>query len=445
MTNSAQTSGETWSTRIYQHLAEDEDARVCQDIPEAACDEQPKSFLLHLWSLTLTKLGDSLVSARLVLPWLLATVGAPAFFISMLVPLRESLALLPQLIVAQNMRQHPIRKWFWVWGSVGQGLALVAMAVGLGFWSGQTYGWWLIGWLVVFSLSRGICSVASKDVLGKTISKSRRGRLTGLAATTAGVMTLGTAIVIIASPQVEGTTGLFVALFSAAALLWLAAAWSYALLPETPGATSGGGNAMTAALKSLSLLWRDRQFGQFVLTRALLISSAFAIPYMVVLIQARSDSALTGLGGLLLASGAAGMLAGRFWGRWSDRASHQVMGTAALLAGLVMLLTLLVDAWQPDLLGHLLVGGGLIFLAAVAHHGARVGRKTYLVDMATQENRAQYTAVSNTVIGVILLGGMLLGVLDQFAGTRMVLWLLVGLAVVAAWRSLTLPNVAAAD
>ena len=117
--------------RVYGYLAEDEDARVCKDIPDEACSEQPTAFILHLWSLTLTKLGDSLVSARLVLPWMLSVAGAPAFFISLLVPLRESLSLLPQLFVAQRMREKPVRKWFWVVGSLGQAAALLLIVFGL--------------------------------------------------------------------------------------------------------------------------------------------------------------------------------------------------------------------------------------------------------------------------------------------------------------------------
>ncbi|MCH8500895.1 MAG: MFS transporter permease [Aliidiomarina sp.] len=434
--------------RVYGYLAEDEDARVCKDIPAEACSEQPTAFMLHLWSLTLTKLGDSLVSARLVLPWMLSVAGAPAFFISMLVPLRESLSLLPQLFVAQRMRERPVRKWFWVVGSVGQALALLLIVAGLVLLSRETlsplaFGWWTIAWLVVFSISRGICSVASKDVLGKTISKTRRGRLTGLAATTAGFMTLATAALIMFAPEVDGSLNLFIALFTGAAFLWLFAAVSYARIPETPGATSGGGNAITEAIKSLRLLWQDKNFGQFVLTRALLVSSAFSIPYIVVLIQRQTDGALTGLGGLLLASGLAGMLAGRFWGKWSDSASHHVMAAAAFMASVVMALTLVVNWTNAEWLGLSVVGGGLIFLAAVAHHGARVGRKTYLVDMATQENRAQYTAVSNTVIGALLLLGMLLGILDELFGTAMVLVLLIAVGIIAGVRALTLPNVTA--
>lgn len=431
------------TARLYGYLAEDEDARVCKDIPEEACSNQPQSFIFHLWALTLTKLGDSLVSARLVLPWMLTAAGAPAFFISMLVPLRESLSLLPQLFVAQRMREKPIRKWFWVAGSVGQAAALMMMLTGLFAFEGAAFGWWVVAWLIVFSLSRGICSVALKDVQGKTVSKTRRGRLTGIAASIAGLMTLLTALLVMLSPDVEGSNLLFIALLGGAAVLWLLAAIVYAFVPETPGQTSGGGNAFTEAVKSLSLVWENKQFGHFVATRALLVSSAFSIPYIVVLIQSQAgeNGNITGLGGLLFANGLAGLLAGRFWGKWSDKASNHVMAAAAFLSTAVMALAVIVDTMWNGAIALLPVGGGLIFLAAVAHHGARVGRKTYLVDMADQSNRAQFTAVSNTVIGVLLLLGILLGVLDTYLGTHAVLILLIITGLIAGWRAMSLPNV----
>ncbi|PWW14124.1 MULTISPECIES: MFS transporter [Pseudidiomarina] len=445
------TEQQSLTNKLYGYLAEDEDARVCKDIPDAACNDQPQAFLAHLWALTLTKLGDSLVSARLVLPWMLTALGAPSFFISALVPLRESLALLPQLIIAQQLRQTPVRKWFWVAGSLGQAAALVGMLVAVLTTRGELLGWIIIMLLTLFSIARGVCSVAIKDVQGKTISKTKRGRLTGLAASIAGLLSLLTALVIIWVPQVgsdnQASEWLFAALLGAAALLWLCAALIYAVVPEVPGATEGGGNALVEALKSLRLLWQDRQFGQFVITRALLVASAFAIPYLVVMIQVAGadqtgdDLQLTSLGGLMLASGLAGLLAGRFWGRWSDRASHQVMAVAALLATAMMAIAVAVMALAPAWLAQPWVGGGLIFAAAVAHHGARVGRKTYLVDMATQDNRAQFTAVSNTVIGVVLLLGMLLGVVDSLLGIEAVMLTLIGLGLLAAVRAWRLPNV----
>ncbi|MDN7126040.1 MFS transporter permease [Pseudidiomarina sp. 1APR75-33.1] len=433
--------------RVYGYLAEDEDARVCKDIPEAACNDQPKAFVAHLIALSMTKLGDSLVSARLVLPWILASLGTSSVFISALVPLRESLALLPQLIIAQQLRETPVRKWFWVFGSVGQALSLVGMLLSVIMLRGSALGWAIVILLTIFSISRGVCSVSIKDVQGKTISKTRRGRLSGIAASVAGLLSVLTALVVLMAPTLlggtleQGNVLIFSGLLGTAAVLWLAAAATYAQVPEVPGATEGGGNAMIEALKSMRLLWQNKQFGSFVLTRALLVSSAFAIPFIVVMIQRSGEGSLTSLGGLMLANGIAGMMAGRFWGKWSDSASHYVMAAAAFLAVLIMASALALYSFAEAWLAQQWLAGLLIFAAAVAHHGARVGRKTYLVDMATADNRAQLTAVSNTVIGGVLLLGILLGALDSYAGVEAVMVTLILLGSIAGVRALTLPNV----
>lgn len=430
---------------IYSLLVEDEDARVCRDIPDDACDEQPQAFLRQLLAQTFTKIGDALTSSRLVLAWMLASIGSPAILISLLVPLRESLSLLPQLFIAQWIREHALRKWFWVAGSLAQAMALLAMIPALVWLPGETASLLIVILLALFSLARGVCSVAAKDVLGKTISKSRRGRLTGLAASIAGFVTLGVAALLWFAPERAGDAGpdiaLFALLLAGAAGLWLAAAAVYAGIPEVPGATEGGGNAIVDALKSLTLLFRDQEFLRFVLARMLLVATAFAIPYLVVLIQRTGEGDIGGLAGLLLAEGAAGLLSGAFWGRWSDRASHHVMAAAAALSAAVMAAALASYFLAPQLLSQLLVPGLLVFAAAVAHQGARVGRKTYLVDLATADTRSSYTAVSNTVLGIFLLSGSGLGVVDAMYGTQTVLILLLAVSLLASVFCLTLKRV----
>ena len=435
------------SDKIYTLLVEDEDARVCRDIPEEACAEQPEAFTRQLLAQTLTKIGDSLTSSRLVLAWMLSSIGSPAIFISLLVPLRESLSLLPQLFIAQWIREHAVRKWFWVWGGILQALALVAMIPALLLLPGPTAAFVIVLLLALFSLARGVCSVAAKDVLGKTISKSRRGRLTGSAASAAGLVTLLVASILWLLPATglsvggEADTTLFALLLGSAALLWLVAAVVYAGIPEVPGATEGGGNAITEAFRSLGLLVTDRDLLRFVLARMLLVATAFAIPYIVVVIQQAGDGGIGGLAALLFAEGAAGLLSGFFWGRWSDSSSHHVMAAAAGLSALVIAATLGCLFLVPASLSGLAVGAILIFVAAVAHQGARVGRKTYLVDLATAETRSSYTAVSNTVLGLFLLGGGLLGVVDALYGGAAVLLLLLATCLFAILFCLSLKPV----
>ena len=59
-----------------------------------------------------------------------------------------------------------------------------------------------------------------------------------------------------------------------------------------------------------------------------------------------------------------------------------------------------------------------LFGVMIAHQGVRLGRSTYLVDMVGQDRRAIYTAIANTVIGVILLASGVFGALAAFAGAE---------------------------
>lgn len=140
----------------------------------------------------LTKLGDLLISPKTVLAWLMSAVGAPAL-VAWLVPIRESGSMVPQMVIAAWVRRKPVRKWFWTLGSLGslgQSISVAAMAASVWFLEGYSAGYGLIAALILFSLSRGFCSVSMKDVQGKCIPKTRRGRLSGLASTIGGTATV---------------------------------------------------------------------------------------------------------------------------------------------------------------------------------------------------------------------------------------------------------------
>jgi hypothetical protein len=409
---------------LYDLVTGDEDARVCKDIPEAACNDQPVNFFLQLGANVCTKIGDELASAKLVLPWLLVAAGAPAFFIGLLVPVRESLSLLPQLFVAAAIRSRPVRKWLWVGGSIVEGLCVMAMAAAALTLQGAAAGWTVLGLLVVFSLARGVSSVAAKDVMGKTVSKTRRGTLTGYATAAAGLVTVLAGASLQMGGGEPGEAGGVVGLLLIAGGLWLLGAALFAGLREQPGATEGGGNAGREALASLSVLVTDRPFRRFVITRALLVATALLVPFYAALAREEMGGGAGGLGALLVAAGIASTVSSGFWGRMADRSSRNVLRLAATVAGV---LSLLVAAWtlagSPGLPPGMVIVGAF-FVIGIAHAGIRIGRKTYLVDMGTAQTRATYVAVSNTAIGVVLLIGGVFGVIAEQAGVAMTIGLL---------------------
>lgn len=162
--------------KIYNYIFEDEDARVCKDIPDEACTNVPSNFFIISGAQILTKLADELSNIKTVIPWLLASLGTPAFWIGLLVPIKESGSMLPQLFFADIIRRKSLRKPVWIFGALIQSLSLLGIGLTAIWLEGEITGVIIIGLLVLFSLARGLVSVSAKDIVGKTIPKTRRGR-----------------------------------------------------------------------------------------------------------------------------------------------------------------------------------------------------------------------------------------------------------------------------
>lgn len=429
------------SANIYNKLVNEEDARVCSEIDEQACRVVPGNFLLMILSHFFSKLGDALANPKVVLPWVMEALQAPLYLIGFLVPIRESGSLIPQLFIASYIRAVAVRKWVWVLGSLVQAAAIGA--IGLVAWTldGVVAGWAIIGLLVLFSLARGLSSVASKDVLGKTIPKTRRGQVNGWSASAAGLVTVALALLLLFSSTPQLPPQAYGLLLAGAGLLWLIAAAIYARISEQPGAVEGGGNAVVEALKRLAILRSDRPFRRFVITRALMLCSALSAPYYVVLAQQKLGSAASTLGLFMLASGAASLMSAPLWGRFADVSSRRVMILAAGLSAGIGLLVYLLDSLQPAWLAIGWMLPALYFGLSIAHQGVRIGRKTYLVDLAQGNRRTDYVAVSNTLIGLILLLLGFAGALGTVMTISQIILLLSALGALGAVMANVLPEV----
>jgi len=423
---------------VYQSLTSEDDGRVCKDIPDSACRHQPKNVVTHVISLTSTKIADGLIDPKLILSWLLSVLGASSFMIGLLVPIREAGALLPQLFTAGALRRMPQRKWAWAVGSFVQGACAVGMALSAIFLAPEMAGWVILGLLAILAVARSVCSVSYKDVLGKTVSKSMRGRTTGMAASIAAGAVIAYAL-LLSSGWLERQSLVLGGLLVAGAL-WIFASVIFTSLAEEKGATKGGGNPLTVARENLSLLVKDKQLVRFIVVRGLLIATALAPPFMVTLGgESGIANGLSGLGSLVLASALASLLSSYVWGHLSDQSSRRVLIYSGLFAALALAMTAMLD-WQ-NLLQEFIVLPALLFILMIAYHGVRLGRSTHLVDMADADNRAAYTALSNTIIGILLLAGAVFSVIAEYFGLRAVMIVMTVMCLLSSWIAMGLNEV----
>ena len=369
-------------------------------------------------ALSLSKLSDGLIDPKLVLSWLLTTLGVPAALIGMLVPIREAGALLPQVAMAGRLQRMRQRRWVWVLGSAGQGVAALLIAVAATLLTGWWAGAVVCGLLAGLAVSRAACSVSYKDILGKTVGQSRLGTVTGTAGSVSAALVLVFALLL-----VTGVLRSQAAVSAAIALaggLWLAAAVVLSRLSEDDSAP----DAPDGARDYWNILREDANLRRFIVVRGLLVSTALAPPYLVVL-GSQAGAAATGtLGALVLASSAAGMLSSYVWGWLADRSARVMLLAAGTLGALSM--GAAIAAQRAGLAGTIWAIPLILFVLMVAYHGVRQARSTYLVDISPEERRSVNAAVANTAIGVILLaagafGGALtwigpLAALTGFAG-----------------------------
>jgi hypothetical protein len=395
----ADNASQTPVQRAYDALMDD-DAHGYGDLPDEVADAVPGNAAKQIVALTLQKAGDLVVDAKTVLAWLLVAVGAPAAFTGLLVPIRESGSMLPQVLLVPLVRRLAVRKWVWVVGGGLQAVAVLAMAAVAATLEGTVAGVGILLALSAFAFARSLSSIAAKDVLGRTVPKGARGQINGYATVGAGIAAITVGLGMRALGGEDTPPETFAWLLVGASVAWVLAVLAYATVTEAPGERDRGDGAPIGG--AVRLLRDDAPFRRFVVARTLLLVSALTPPFIVTLASEQGGAGLAGLGSFVISSGVASLVGGRFWGRFADRSSRRTMMVASGAASTIVVVFLGLLLFE-DLRALPALYPATYLLIALAHTGARLGRKTYVVDLAEGNKRTDYVAVSNTAMGLLLL------------------------------------------
>lgn len=345
-----------------------------------------------------TGLADLLVSAKTTLTWLLLSIGAPPLMVGLLVPIRESGSMLPQVLLAPWIKRIEPRKRAGVAGALGQALACMGMALAALWLPTTAAGVAILVGLAVLSVARSWSSIANKDVLGRTVPKGERGRVNGLTTSLAGALgLLAAASTMLLSSKDMSTPQTYAWVVLLGSAPFCLAAWALSRVQEAAPLSH---NTAKRSMPPLALAWQDPVLRRFIIARTCLLGAPLASPLLVAMGQ-RTDASLSALAAFVFAGGAASLLSAWAWGRAADRASRRCMASGAaitvLASGIALGWPEFVDsagtwAWAT-----------LYFVFTIGYTGMRVGRKTYVVDVAQGDRRTDYVAVSNTVVALALL------------------------------------------
>jgi hypothetical protein len=422
--------------RLREALLDDAEPRACDALPDGACEVVPGNAGWNVASGAFSKLGEQLASPGTVLPWILASLGAPAALTGLLVPVKDAGSLLPQLAVAGTLRSRPRRAPWWVGAATAQTVALAAMAAAAAWLGGVAAGVAIVAALGAFSVASGVGSVAFKDVMAKTVPKGGRGRVLAWRSAIGGAAGVAAGLLLRFTVADAEARGPFVILLLGATACFGLAAATFGRIRERPGATTGGRDALQEARAGLRLLREQPGFRAFVTARALLLAVPLSLPFLTVFGRANVDATLGGLGVFVAANALAASVASPAWGRFADLASHRTMAVGGGIAVAAVAWAFLAAA-VPEAARTALTYVPAYLLAGVGYAGVRLGRKTYLVDAPPGDERPTYVATSNTAIGAATLVGAAIGAGAAVVGAGWALVTFAALTIagaVAAWR-----------
>lgn len=371
----------------------------------------------------LSNIASQLANTKTTLTWLASSIGVPPFLIGLFVPLRESLSLIPQALLASYIQGYTTRRYFYFFSLLGQAIVMICLIFIILNLTGIEAGVAFICCLCVFALMRCIGSLSSKELLGNLIPKSQRGQLAGTSASLSGFCILIIGVLIFLG--VIGFKSSAAWLLLLAVGLWVISALICLLLKEginNKNGMSKEGNqkGMFAHLKAmLKTLKHDKNLKTFILARAFLVSSGMSSPFILLLSKNANDSPtnnIKNLGIFIILNGLASLISARFWGRFADANSLKLIKITALFTAITCIITAAFSLYAN--VYSIWVIGALFFSISVIHQGVRIGRKTYIIDLAEGDKRTRYISLSNTIIGIIIFPiGAMIALTAQFSLT----------------------------
>ena len=417
---------------------EDNTDRACKDIPETACRHSEHNYRMNLLNGSCSKLAEQVSGPNIVIPWLLTIIGAPAWSMGLVMPMKQAFSLIPQLFAAGYIRKLAVRKRVWTSAGVLQALCLMAM-IPAGLLLSPIFGAVVIlSLLAVFSIASGTASVAFQDVLGKTIDKGRRGGLLSARALVGGILTIA-AGVIIGKPHVDAGNHTVYYMVACGALLWLMSSMFFGAIMEEAGSTEGGRNAIEEAGAGFINFKKFKGFRLHLYVRALLLAVEIAVPYFVLFANQKIESTAGAVGMFITAIGISQLISSPFWGKLADRTSRTVLIYSGLISAGASIIALCAIKVSNNMVSFLLIGAAFL-LIGLAESGVRLGRKTYIVDAAPKSERPTFTAFSNSLIGVLALGTSFLGIVADRFGSPYAVAILGAVSLAGALLAVLMPE-----
>ena len=380
------------------------------------------NFVMGLIHGILFQAGMAFSEPMSVLPIFLKHFTSSRTMIGVFSALISGGGVFPQLFVANKVerkrRKKPVLLWA-IW---------VRMAC-WGILAGITYFWIgsknplvllivFIALLFIFSFCGGVASIPFFDIWSKAIPPTLRGRFFGHRQFWGGLMAIGAGYVV---KRILGNANLafpenYALLFS---LSFVFIGLSYVGLSsvrEPEGQPNPEKRNFRSFLRgSVRILWKDKNFGWFMLVRLTASFGSLAMPFYFLYATTELGVPIKQVGIFVAARMFGAIASNLLWAQLSDRIGNRIVIVLCIVSGtLVPLLAILAPSAGSILMVIVFV------LIGFSISGGVIGFKNYLLEIAPESSRPAYLSLDGTLSGAMMFLPILGGVIADAFSYRMV-------------------------
>jgi MFS family permease len=359
-------------------------------------------------------LGFVFWEPTVVVPTFVKELTGSDFMVGALAGIRVLMVTLPQLLAANFLAGQRRRKPLLVWASLGGRLPVLLVAVATILWAGSS-PWLAVGVLTLavtlFFISEGLNGISWPDLVGKVIPARMRGRFLGIAQLLSSLVGLGAGVAvraILGAGQLPHASR-WAIIFACAFVGFMLSLGAILCAHEEPDeAPPKPVNVKRTLRTMLGYLRTDRHLQLVVLVQLLLGAAGATFPFFSVRARELIHSGEDILGNFLIAQSLGGMVAALLCGYLVDKvgswASIRLTTSAQVAALLAPILAWLLGWPEPLYLGA-------FFLLGFIGGSSWWVFTSYLLDLATPEQRPTYLAASGILTSPNVISALAVGAL----------------------------------
>jgi MFS family permease len=402
-----------------------------------------RNFAALIGDFALFSIGFAFYDPFVLVPAFVKSLTGSELMIGLLAGLRVLMVSIPQVWAASVLNARPKKKPFLVVSSIGGRLPVIVLTIVTLLWADRM-PWLVIAFLAIsvvfFFCSEGLNGVTWPALVGKVIPDAIRGRFLGLGQLLSSLGALGAGYVVrmILPEQGQADARQWAVVFTCASVGLMLSVWSMAYVREEPEEHLTAQVSVKRSVRSIvDSLRSDGRLRLLVVTQLVSGTAAATFPFFVV----RAREVLPGgdqvLGLFLIAQNLGGILAALICGQLIDRvgswASIRLVSVAQACALAAVLVAGLATFDWLYFVAFLLLGfvGGSSWWSF----------SSYLLDMATDEQRPVYLAASGILTSPLSLSSILVGGLFEVIAPEWIFALALGVGCVGLGLAWAMPRI----